>query len=72
MTGSRLLALTLAVLGGAICSLKVAWQILQLLTGFGVELDPADLGQEVAAVGVMALTFLVSPVMGICPGSINA
>lgn len=60
MIHSCLLALTLAVLGGAISSLEAFWQFVPLLTGFGEELDPIDLGQEVAAVRVMAMTFLGS------------
>lgn len=60
MIRSCLLALTLAVLGGAISSLKAFWQFVPLLTGFGEELDPIDLEQEVAAVRVMAMIFLGS------------
>lgn len=66
-----MLAHTLAVLGGAISSLKASWQFVQVLTGFGEELDPTDLGQEVAALRLMAITFLVPRTIRICPGSIN-
>lgn len=60
MIDSSLPALTLVALGGAISSLKAFWQFAPLLTGFGEELDPTDLGQEVAAVSVMAMTFFGS------------
>lgn len=60
MIDSCLLALTLAVLGGAIGSLKAFWQFVPLPAGFGEELDPIDLGQKVAAVRVMAMTFFDS------------
>lgn len=60
MIDSCLLALTLVVLGGEIISLKAFWQFVPLRTGFGEELDPIDLGQEVAAVRVMVMTFFGS------------
>lgn len=60
MIDSCLLALTLVVLGGANSSLKALWQFSPLLTGFGEELDQIDLGEEVAAVRVMAMTFFGS------------